>query len=81
MIQYQTIEGKLLTRDEFKNYIFDTMKYISKNKDFNYPQFMYELRNKCGMTLEEFVEIVHEINLDEKLWEGIGKGAPGSIDR
>lgn len=62
-MKLQTLEGLPLTREEFKHYLLQCMNEAAKNKDFNYPHFLFDLRNKCDMSLEELMGFINEINL------------------
>ena len=64
MIQYQKIDGTPLDREGFKEYFKEIIKLNAVNKDFNYPEFMYDLRKKCNMAMQDFMDLMAEINED-----------------
>lgn len=63
-IQYQTIDGTPLDSEGFKEYFKEIIKLNAVNKDFNYPEFMYGLRKNCDMSMQDFMDLMAEINED-----------------
>ena len=63
-MKLQTIDGEPLSTEEFKMYMLAVLKTASTNKDFNNPQFLYDLRLKCDMTFDELLSFVHEMQVE-----------------
>jgi hypothetical protein len=63
-MKWQTIDGKSLSREEFKRYVYDVFQVAKQNKNFNHYHFIFDLHVKCELTLENFAEILREIKED-----------------